>query len=224
MLLRTVRFLCSVVAAFARLVRELRKAGVMLSACSPSPVAILSAPIVPAASPINLIASTPLPKRKKTLARVAILENLLAAPPTTLLPPSLVVDLPAKVSDVVSEAAMVEQQQAAQSLMKKASLAARRRPARLVIPVGDDAGEVAAGWGAAAAPAKEADVEVEGEGFSLASRAGPRHAMEDAYAVVTDADSQLVIQLIFAISREKNIWFINICGQNFTTHTYFFHR
>lgn len=200
MLLRTVRFLCSVVAAFARLVRELRKAGVMLSSCSPSPVAILSAATVPAASPIGLIASTPLPKRKKTLARVAILENLLAAPPTTLLPPSLVVDLPAKVSDVVSEAAMVEQQQAAQSLMKKASLVARRRPARLVIPVGDDAGEVAAGWGAAAAPAKEADVEVEGEGFWLASRAGPRHAMEDAYAVVTDADSQLVIQLIFAIA------------------------
>ena len=80
--------------------------------------------------------------------------------------------------------------------MKKASLVARRRPARLVIPVGDDAGEVAAGWGAAAAPAKEADVEVEGEGFWLASRAGPRHAMEDAYAVLTDknhADSQLVI-------------------------------
>ncbi|PWZ37682.1 putative protein phosphatase 2C 74 [Zea mays] len=197
MLLRTVRFLCSVVAAFARLVRELRKAGVMLSSCSPSPVAILSAATVPAASPIGLIASTPLPKRKKTLARVAILENLLAAPPTTLLPPSLVVDLPAKVSDVVSEAAMVEQQQAAQSLMKKASLVARRRPARLVIPVGDDAGEVAAGWGAAAAPAKEADVEVEGEGFWLASRAGPRHAMEDAYAVVTDADSQLAFYGVF---------------------------
>jgi len=105
--------------------------------------------------------------------------------------------LPAKVSDGVSGVGRVEQQQAHQSMTKtKAAWAARRRPSRLVIPVADDAGEVAAGWGVAAAPAKDADVEVEGDGFWLASRAGPRHAMEDAYAVVTDkndADSQLVI-------------------------------
>ena len=189
MLLHTVRFLCSVVAAFARLVRELRKAAAMATAaCSPSPVAVLTAPAV---SPIGLIASTPLPKRKKTLAQVAVPENLLVAPP----PP--VVVLPAKVSDGVSGVGRVEQQQAHQSMTKtKAAWAARRRPSRLVIPVADDAGEVAAGWGVAAAPAKDADVEVEGDGFWLASRAGPRHAMEDAYAVVTDkndADSQLVI-------------------------------
>jgi len=173
MLLHTVRFLCSVVAAFARLVRELRKAAAMATAaCSPSPVAVLTAPAV---SPIGLIASTPLPKRKKTLAQVAVPENLLVAPP----PP--VVVLPAKVSDGVSGVGRVEQQQAHQSMTKtKAAWAARRRPSRLVIPVADDAGEVAAGWGVAAAPAKEADVEVEGDGFWLASRAGPRHAMEDA--------------------------------------------
>ncbi|XP_066337763.1 probable protein phosphatase 2C 74 [Miscanthus floridulus] len=193
MLLHTVRFLCSVVAAFARLVRELRKAAAMATAaCSPSPVAVL---IAPAVSPIGLIASTPLPKRKKTLAQVAVPENLLVAPP----PP--VVVLPAKVSDGVSGVGRVEQQQAHQSMTKtKAAWAARRRPSRLVIPVADDAGEVAAGWGVAAAPAKEADVEVEGDGFWLASRAGPRHAMEDAYAVVTDkndADSQLAFYGVF---------------------------
>ena len=194
MLLHTVRFLCSVVAAFARLVRELRKAAAMATAaCSPSPVAVL---IAPAVSPIGLIASTPLPKRRKTLAQAAVPENLLVAPP----PPLVVLPLPAVVSDDVSGVGMVEQQQAAQSMTKtKAAWAARRRPSRLVIPVADDAGEVAAGWGVAAAPAKEADVEVEGDGFWLASRAGPKHAMEDAYAVVTDkndADSQLVIFFI----------------------------
>jgi len=200
MLLHTVRFLCSVVAAFARLVRELRKAAAMATAaCSPSPVAVLTAPAV---SPIGLIASTPLPKRRKTLAQAAVPENLLVAPP----PPLVVLPLPAVVSDDVSGVGMVEQQQAAQSMTKtKAAWAARRRPSRLVIPVADDAGEVAAGWGVAAAPAKEADVEVEGDGFWLASRAGPRHAMEDAYAVVTDkndADSQLVITKSLPL-REK---------------------
>ncbi|CAD6254283.1 unnamed protein product [Miscanthus lutarioriparius] len=193
--LQTVRFLCSVVAAFARLVRELRKAAAMATAaCSPSPVAVLTAPAV---SPIGLIASTPLPKRRKTLAQAAVPENLLVAPP----PPVVVLPLTAVVSDDVSGVGMVEQQQAAQSMTKtKAAWAARRRPSRLVIPVADDAGEVAAGWGVAAAPAKDADVEVEGDGFWLASRAGPRHAMEDAYAVVTDkndADSQLAFYGVF---------------------------
>ncbi|XP_066335152.1 probable protein phosphatase 2C 74 [Miscanthus floridulus] len=192
--LQTVRFLCSVVAAFARLVRELRKAAVMATAaCSPSPVAVLTAPAV---SPIGLIASTPLPKRRKTLAQAAVPENLLVAPP----PPVVVLPLPAVVSDDVSGVGMVEQQQAAQSMTKtKAAWAARRRPSRLVIPVADDAGEVAAGWGVAAVPAKEADVEVEGDGFWLASRAGPRHAMEDAYVVTdkNDADSQLAFYGVF---------------------------
>jgi protein phosphatase 1L len=203
MLLHTVRFLCSVVAAFARLVRELRKAAAMATAtCSPSPVAVLTAQ--PVVSPVGLIASTPLPKRKKTLAQVAVPENLLVAPPP---PPTPVLVLPAKVvsDDGVSGVGMVEQQQAQSVTKTKAAWAARRRPSRLVIPVADDGGEVAAGWGKAAAPVKEADVEVEGDGFWLASRAGPRHAMEDAYAVVTDnndADSQLVIES-FAITRQN---------------------
>ncbi|CAO2146051.1 unnamed protein product [Urochloa humidicola] len=92
----------------------------------------------------------------------------------------------------------VEQQ--VESKKKKTAWSARRRPLKLVIPVADDAGEVAASWVAAAAEVKEADVEVDGEGFHVASRAGPRHAMEDAYAVVThkiDGDSQLAFYGVF---------------------------
>ncbi|RLM69456.1 hypothetical protein C2845_PM17G05280 [Panicum miliaceum] len=96
----------------------------------------------------------------------------------------------------------VDQPQQAESKRKKMTAwSARGRPSKLVIPVADDAGELAAGWGAAAAPVKEADVEVEGEGFWLASRAGPRHAMEDAYSVVTHknggGDSQLAFYGVF---------------------------
>ncbi|CAM0144661.1 unnamed protein product [Urochloa decumbens] len=92
------------------------------------------------------------------------------------------------------------EQQPESSKKKTTASSARRRPSRLVIPVADDAGEVAAGWGAAAAAVKEVDVVVEGEGFCVASRAGPRHEMEDAYAVVThkiDGDSQLACYGVF---------------------------
>ncbi|CAO1948529.1 unnamed protein product [Urochloa humidicola] len=168
----TVRFFCSVVAAFARLVRELRKAASSSSAVM---------------SPLGLIS----PLRKKVLpAPVAKPSKLLAA----LAPPPLVVVAPAE--------EVVDQQQANESERKKKKMAcsARRRPSRLVIPVGDDAGEVAAGWAAAAAAAKEADVEVEGEGFWVASRAGPRHAMEDAYSVINGKNggaSQLAFYGVF---------------------------
>ncbi|KAF8711414.1 hypothetical protein HU200_029446 [Digitaria exilis] len=95
------------------------------------------------------------------------------------------------------------QQQQPESKRKKtttSSWSARRRPSRLVIPVADDAGELAAGWGAAAVAGKEDDVEVEGEGFWVASRAGPWHAMEDAYSVITGkhcGDSQLAFYGVF---------------------------
>ncbi|RCV37666.1 hypothetical protein SEVIR_8G083100v4 [Setaria viridis] len=148
-MLQTIRFLCSVVAAFARLVGELRKALMAVKA-----------------SPAGLISATPLALRRK------------AAPDHA-----------------------IQKQQGESKKTKKEAWAARRRPARLVIPVADDAGEVAAGWGAAAAPVKEADVEVAGEGFCVASRAGPRHAMEDAYSVLThknDGDSdQLAFYGVF---------------------------
>jgi protein phosphatase 1L len=176
----TVRFFCSVVAAFARLVRELRRAA-SSSAMS---------------SPVGLIATAPLPLRRKTKLVAAL------APPQ----PSSVVARPAEVCDaVVSGVGAVDQPQQAESKRKKTTAwSARGRPSRLVIPVADDAGELAAGWGAAAAPVKEADVEVEGEGFWLASRAGPRHAMEDAYSVVTHkngGDSQLVRFFFFSFGK-----------------------
>nr|TKW00040.1 hypothetical protein SEVIR_8G083201v2 [Setaria viridis] len=181
MMLYTVRFLCSVVAAFARLVRELRKAIAAMAASSAMMSPIPSAPKTAAVSPVGLIATTPLPLRKKALATVTIPEmKLLAA----LAPPP----------QVVAPDVEVEQQMDSKR-RRKADWLAGRRPSRLVLPVADDAGEVAAGWGAAAAAVKEADVEVEGEGFWVASRAGPRHAMEDAYSVITGkngGDSQLV--------------------------------
>jgi len=182
----TVRFFCSVVAAFARLVRELRKA-VAMAAASSSAAAV--------SPPVGLIAAAPLPLRRKKL--------LAALAPPQPQPP--VVARPAEVCDAaagVSVAGVVDQQpQQAESKRKKTSAgSARGRPSRLVIPVADDAGELAAGWGAAAAAATEADVAVEGEGFWVASRAGPRHAMEDAYSVVTHkngGDSQLVRFIFF---------------------------
>jgi len=175
MLHTTVRLFCSVVAALARLVRELRIRAAM-------------------SSPVGLIATAPLPlRRKKLLAALA--------PPQ---PP--VVARPAEACDaVVSGAGAVvdqPQQQSESKRKKMTAWSARGRPSRLVIPVADDAGEPAAGWGAAAAAAKEADVEVEGDGFWVASRAGPRHAMEDAYSVVTHkngGDSQLVRFIFFSL-------------------------
>jgi len=143
-----------------------------------------------------------LPLRRKTPAAaasvVAIQKQLLVvAPPTTA------VLVGEEAPNVVGGCSDDATEQQAESKKKKTAWAARRpRPSRLDIPVVDvDAGEVAAGWAAAAAAsAKEADLkEVEGEGFRLASRAGPRHAMEDAYAVVTDkhgGDSELVIFFI----------------------------
>nr|CAB3491313.1 unnamed protein product [Digitaria exilis] len=195
MLLRTVRFFFSVAAAFARLVQNLRKAALaaaMAAAVSSSP----------ARSPVGLIATRPLPLRRKAslVVPVAMSEKLLLA---TTPPPVLVA--PSKVCDVISNGGgvgvVVEgQQQQPESKRKKTTTtpwSARRRPSRLVIPVADDAGELAAGWGAAAAAGKEADVEVEGEGFWVASRAGPRHAMEDAYSVITGNNCGDSSQLAF---------------------------
>lgn len=183
-MLHTDRFLCSIVAALARLVRELRRKALMASsACSPSPVAT--------PCPAGLISFTPLAPRKKTAA--------VPLPDATVQKQPLVV---ASGGDVKG--------QNEGRIKTKEAWAAKRRPARLVIPVAEDAGEVAAGWAAAAAAVKEADVVVEGEGFRVASRVGPRHAMEDAYSVVTrtnDGDPQLVIKFFLST---VNTWHIEI--------------
>jgi protein phosphatase 1L len=200
-MLHTARFLCSVAAAVAHLLRELRK--VLIRASAFSPVAVASPPTTAAAaaSPaVGVISAMTLPLRRKTPAAaasaVAIQKQLLVVAPA---PPSAAVIVGAEVPNVVGGCCGDDvAQQQAESKKKKTAWDARRRPTRLLIPVADDVGEVAAGWAAAAAAqAREADLdEVEGEGFRLASRAGPRHAMEDAYAVVThkhDGDSELVI-------------------------------
>ncbi|KAK3118603.1 hypothetical protein QOZ80_9BG0702210 [Eleusine coracana subsp. coracana] len=176
MLLHTVRYLCSLAAALARLVHELRKALVAMAV--PARSLVISARHL-TASPMGLIASTPLSVRRNMTSSVAPNKDhqlLLGQLPP---PPVFVVPAPCSIVDV-------EEQKAENNNNNNNKKAAKKRPSMLVIPVTDDANEVAAGWGgAAAASEKEANVEVEGEGFCLASKAGPRHAMEDGYAVIT---------------------------------------
>ncbi|TVU25975.1 hypothetical protein EJB05_28499, partial [Eragrostis curvula] len=189
MLLHTVRFLCSFAAAFARLVRELRKAVAMAAAASSPAISVRHAALP--SPPIGLIAAAPLAlRRNKQAAPVAVVHQeqlvLLAPPQPVLVVPALCRD--------------VEVQQSQENNRKKKALAVMRKPSKLVIPVADDADEVAAGWGAAAAASENADVEVEGEGLCLASKAGPRHAMEDGYAVITDkngGDSELAFYGVY---------------------------
>ncbi|XP_062196988.1 probable protein phosphatase 2C 74 [Phragmites australis] len=186
-MLYTVRFLCSVVDAFASFVRELLKAVVVDMACSPVVVPVPAAAVPPA----GLVAATQLSLRRKARAPVAVQEQLrlLVTPPPVVAPAACDDDL---------GGCTVEEQQAEGKKRKKAAWAATRRPSSLVIPVADDAGEVPAGWGVAAAP--EAEVAVEGEVFWLASRAGPKHAMEDGYGVIThknDGDSQLAFYGVY---------------------------
>ncbi|OEL18754.1 putative protein phosphatase 2C 77 [Dichanthelium oligosanthes] len=198
-MLHTVRFLCSVVAAFARLVRELRKASSIAMACAAcSPVVCVHAVVAVAAPPAGLVSAAPLAPRKKVCGAAtapgAVQKQLVVVAP----PPVLVVA--AAPSNNVVGSGSDDEEQKAENKRKKTAWSESRRPSRLVIPVADDAGEVAAGWGAAAAPVKEVNVEVEGEDFCVASRAGPRHAMEDAYSVVThknDGDSQMAFYGVF---------------------------
>jgi protein phosphatase 1L len=202
MLLHSVRFICSVAAAFVRLVRELRKALAMAVSAHSPVISIRHA--AAAASPIGRIAASPLSlRRDKQATSVAVQEQVMVAP---LPPPATFV--PAPPCDVATGRGAEERRQAdnshSQNQKRKAAWAAKKRPSRLVIPVTDDADEVAAGWGAAAA-SEAADVEVEGEGFCLASKAGPRHAMEDGYAVVTDknGDSELVNFLLYVTKKRS---------------------
>uniref|UniRef100_A0A0E0BH70 protein-serine/threonine phosphatase n=1 Tax=Oryza glumipatula TaxID=40148 RepID=A0A0E0BH70_9ORYZ len=74
--------------------------------------------------------------------------------------------------------------------MKKKAVAARWRPPRLVVPAVAGADEAMAAAAAAAVKAakekeEEEAMEVEGDGFWVASRRGLRHAMEDGYGVIT---------------------------------------
>jgi protein phosphatase 1L len=156
-MLHSVEFLCSVVVAFARLVRAL------MSLCSPRSALQALAAGIPPARAIKKV------RPAMAVAVTALLDDasdqLLPAPA----PPVLV--LPA-------------------------FKATAKRPSRLVIPPPVACAGVNP-FGEAACREAEvaAEVVVQGEGFCVASRRGVRHAMEDAYAVITDeiaGDSQLV--------------------------------
>ncbi|KAK3120130.1 hypothetical protein QOZ80_9AG0682160 [Eleusine coracana subsp. coracana] len=179
MLLHTVRYLCSLAAAFARLVHELRKA-LAMAVPARSPIISVRHAATLTASPMGLVASTPLSVRRN-MTSVALNKQDHQLLLGQLPPPPVFVPAPCNIVDVEEQKAQNNNDR-----KKKAAWAAKKRPSMLVIPVTDDANEVAAGWGAAAASEKEANVEVEGDGFCLASKAGPRHAMEDGYAVITD--------------------------------------
>jgi protein phosphatase 1L len=86
--------------------------------------------------------------------------------------------------------------QAPPVLVLPAFKATAKRPSRLVIPPPvAHAGVNPFGEAACRETEVAAEVEAQGEGFWVASRRGVRHAMEDAYGVITDGiagDSQLV--------------------------------
>jgi protein phosphatase 1L len=72
----------------------------------------------------------------------------------------------------------------------KKTAASRGRPPRLVIP---PPVPCAAPFGVAADRETDVatEVEVQGQGFCLATRRGVRHAMEDGYAVITAVDDHI---------------------------------
>ncbi|CAM0874924.1 unnamed protein product [Alopecurus aequalis] len=171
MLLYTVQFLCSVVAAFTRLVRALRKAMASVL-CSP-----------PVSVPTSSTGSSPLSLRRTKVHSIVSVgiggDDRRESKEQHL-------------GSCNGSGGVVEQ-------VESTKKAARRRPSMLVIPVVPEAGEAPAGWGVVVAE-KEAEVEVQGEGFSLASRRGARHEMEDAYCSITHkvgADSQLAFYGVY---------------------------
>lgn len=186
-MLQGARFLCSVVAAFARLTNALISLALM-SLCSPT-----SPTVMPAAAPWHNQQARPASKKHHQAhaqthqyhhSTVVLEDNsnkdhhqlqqlLLVAPPPPAPPAPLFV-----VNKEVSN-------------KEKKKAPARGRPPRLVIP--PPAVPRAAGvdpFGAAADRETDVatEVEVQGEGFSLASRRGVRHAMEDGYGVTTSVD------------------------------------
>ncbi|KAL6905488.1 hypothetical protein ACP4OV_003089 [Aristida adscensionis] len=172
MMLRGGRLLCAVAAAFARLARALRlRALLFMSLCSPT----ASATMIPAAAwlpPSSRAASGSSKKAphhgddgKPAAAGGKQADQLL--------------HLNAPLPVLRGEAAAGGGEE-----KKKA----RGRPPRLVIPppVARAAGTDPFGAAADRETDVATEVEVQGEGFCLASRRGVRHAMEDGYGVVTD--------------------------------------
>ncbi|KAL5206459.1 hypothetical protein ABZP36_034668 [Zizania latifolia] len=184
-MLYSVEFLCSVVAAFARLAHVLGRA--VMSLCSPKFSA--AGVVVPAAAaawgggakkvhPVAVVAVSHLVESERQQLGQPDGQLLMLTSPPSPSPPVLM--LPA----AFKKGEKVDQEQRTKTT--------RARPPRLVIP---PAPVVVAARGAVVDPFGEAgdretdvatELEVKGEGFCMASRRGVRHAMEDGYGVITN--------------------------------------
>lgn len=201
-MLHGVRFLRSAVAALARLVHALLiRSSLLMPLCSPTSTAPIPAPWQQ--QPAARAAAAPCGKAKALMALVddANKDQLMTTPLS-----------PAQPAVVVVVPALKQPGERAAETTKTAaaSKAARgRRPPRLAIPAPVACAPGADPFGAVADLEAEVatELEVQGEGFCLASRRGVRHAMEDGYGVITDhtaavqGASQLVRTLLYITSR-----------------------
>ncbi|KAJ1265178.1 hypothetical protein BS78_08G059600 [Paspalum vaginatum] len=181
-MLHAVRFLRSAVAALARLAHALISRALLMSLCSPTSPATTTAAPAPCWQQHLHPASARAAAKKQPHVHPA---------------PALAHDdgkdhqLPLQVlsSSSLPSAAVVAPALKQQLVAaEKTAKAPRGRPPRLAIPPPVACPPGVDPFGAAAD--RETDVatelEVQGEGFCLASRRGVRHAMEDGYGVITD--------------------------------------
>lgn len=167
-MLHGVRFLRSAIVAFARLAHALISRALLMSLCSPT------SPATPAPwQQLHHTARAAVKKQAhvnhddgKEQLPLQVLSSSLPAPAVVVVP-----------------ALNCKQQ-----LAEKAAKASRGRPPRLSIPPPVACAPGVDPFGAAADRETDVatEVEVQGEGFCLASRRGVRHAMEDGYGVITD--------------------------------------
>uniref|UniRef100_A0A0E0R692 protein-serine/threonine phosphatase n=1 Tax=Oryza rufipogon TaxID=4529 RepID=A0A0E0R692_ORYRU len=171
-------------AAAAGLASRRRKLAVVVMACMLccSPLPALSSPATGGAAVVGFSSSS---RRKAAHVHpaVAVKDHDLSS------------SSPAACGDEGGGAVVIEEEahpsmmmSVAAPAMKKKAVAARWRPPRLVVPAvagADEAMAAAAAVKAAKEKEEEEAMEVEGEGFWVASRRGLRHAMEDGYGVIT---------------------------------------
>ncbi|OQU78917.1 hypothetical protein SORBI_3008G071300 [Sorghum bicolor] len=194
-MLHGVRFLRSTVAALARLAHALTIRSCLLRLmplCSPtSTSAIVPAPWQQQPASARAAAA---PCGGKKVMHPAGALMALDDPKDQLTPPPL-----SSSSVVVLVPALKQQQQAGERAAETKTAARGRRPPRLAIPAPVACAPGVDPFGAVADVDAEVatELEVQGEGFCLASRRGVRHAMEDGYGVITDHTVQGASQLAF---------------------------
>ncbi|WVZ88846.1 hypothetical protein U9M48_035314 [Paspalum notatum var. saurae] len=187
-MLYAVRFLRSAVAALARLAHALISRALLMSLCSPTTSPATAAAPAPCWQQQLLHPATARPAAKKQvhvpLAHDDGKDQSLQLPLQAAVLSSSS-SLPPAPAVVVVPAALKQKQLVAP---EKTAKAPRGRPPRLAIPPPVACAPGLDPFGAAAE--RETDVvtelEVQGDGFCLASRRGVRHAMEDGYGVITD--------------------------------------